>query len=204
MDGQEGQERGSASKFQGSSRDGDRNRDGDRATQVHLPSSALFQVAFLSHPKPRVYPTLKAQFGVGALPLTHPDAPPCREPSSGRAGVLVPISVPAVLLCGTGDSAEALGMPLWGCGLVAGCPRARAVWHRIPGTRISSVPGLSCRHRHAPASQGAVPHRRRHGRFSSRRVRSVFVGKIATRREKFGRQAGPRLGRRDGCPPVAF
>lgn len=108
---------------------------------------------------------------------------------------------PCGAVLGSGDGVGALGVPSWGHGLVAGCPRAGAVRRCVPDTRVSSVPGLSHRRR-SPTSQ--VPHRRRHGRFSSRCVQSVFTGKTATRREKSGRQAGLRLGRRDGCPPVAF
>lgn len=185
MDGQEGRERGSASKFQGSSGDGDGDGDGDgggdgdRVTQMHLPSLALFHVTFLSHPKPRVYPTLKAQSG-GRCPA--PCAPQCPA---------MPLAIGWPHWCPRPHlhlDVEALGVPSWGHGLVAGCPRARVVWHRVPGTYVSSMWGLS-HHRSAPTSQAAVWHRRRRGRFSSRRVQSVFVGKTATRREKSSRQA---------------
>lgn len=78
MEGQEGREWGSASKFQWRSGDGD--GDGDGVAQMHWPGLALFHVAFLSHPKPRVCPTPRAQSG-GQCPA--PCTPQC--PAMPRA-----------------------------------------------------------------------------------------------------------------------
>lgn len=175
MDGQEGWEQGSASKFPGSSRDGDGDghRDWDRVAQVHLPNLALFHMAFLSHPKPKVCLTPKAQSGDGALPLVHPNALPCHEPSGDRAGSSSPSPSPWHCRAEPRTASKPSAVPSWGHGLVAGCPCARVVWHHVPSTCIFSVPGLSHRN---PTSQVAMPHWRRHDRFSSCRVRSVFCG----------------------------
>lgn len=109
---------------------------------------ALFHAAFRSHPKARVYPTPKVQFGGWCPAPCAPLALPCHEPLAGHAGVLVPISIPVALLLGPGmasepsaclpgDTAWWLAAPVPGrCGTASPTHASRACWGSATTTAL--------------------------------------------------------------------
>lgn len=100
---------------------------------MHLPNLALFHVAFLSHPKPKVYLTPKAQSGGWSPAPCAPQCPAMPRAIGWPCWILVPISIPVALPCGTEDGVEALGRAFVGTRLgswlspcqggVAPCPQ---------------------------------------------------------------------------------